>query len=191
MSPGLIGLTKKIRDGLFIAASRTYGEQYLEPFIRAKYRLSPSIGHHDAIDLHTGQRYEIKAAKVLIKHTSDKNLIKRIVGEIDMTALKRMICYADRYTADYRANIQNVKRDHFDYLIYVLLFCDRVVVFQVPTASINKESVKSWSDKHGLYDQFGKSGQFNINKLSIGHHESNYQRDIFTYEQLKNCYKTL
>jgi len=27
-------VVEKLRDGLFLAASRTYGEQYIEPFIR-------------------------------------------------------------------------------------------------------------------------------------------------------------
>lgn len=37
-------LANKVRDGLFLAASRTYAEQYIEPIIRKKYGLSDTSG---------------------------------------------------------------------------------------------------------------------------------------------------
>lgn len=40
----LEGLPAKVRNGLFHAASRTYGEQYVEPFIRFKYGFQESDG---------------------------------------------------------------------------------------------------------------------------------------------------
>ncbi len=185
-----------IRDGLFLAASRTYAEQYIEPFIRAQYGLKVSPSDHDGIDSKTGERYEIKAAKVLTRRVNKRSrlrlsLVQRILAEISNTALHRMVPYAERYTAAYGANIQNVKRDHFDFLVYVLLFSDRIAVFQIPTATIISSNVPNWSDKHGRYDQHGKSGQFNINKNSIAFHESKYRKDVFTYEKLKERYATL
>jgi len=193
MSPLLKGLAEMIRDGLFLAASRTYGEQYIEPFIRAQYGLEVSPSDHDGIDPRTRKRYEIKAAKVLTGRVDAKkaSLLQRILAEINNTQLHRMVAYADRYTAEYDANIQNVKRDHFDFLIYVLLFRDRVVVFEVRTDAITLADIPNWSDKHGRYDKLGKSGQFNIKKHNIERHESKYQKDVFTYEQLKERFEAL
>lgn len=192
MAPALSPEAQKLRDALFLAASRTYAEQYIEPFIRAQYKLDAAFEHHDAIDPKTGERYEIKAAKVLTSRPKAAlKLLARILAEIKNTEFHRMVPYAERYNARYCANIQNVKRDHFDFLICVLLFSDKVVVFQIAVGKINGASVKGWSEKHGLYDQIGKSGQFNINKNSIVHHESNYAKDAFTYEQLLERYETL
>ena len=114
MSPIQASLAELIRDGLFLAASRTYVEQYIEPFIRAEYRLIASTGDdHDGIDPKTKERYEIKAAKVLTGRidAKSKSLMQRILVEITNTALHRMVSYDDRYVASYGANIQNVKRD--------------------------------------------------------------------------------
>jgi len=189
----LDGIAKKLRDGLFLASSRTYGEQYVEPFIRKQYNLEASNSDDfDAIDRISGTKYEIKSAKVLKRRNNSKNsLLERILAEADNTELNRMIAFEDRFTADYDANIQNVKRDHFDFLIYVLLFEDCIEVFGIQKELISRLYIQNWSDKHGRYDELGKSGQFNITKIHIHWHEENYKREVFTYEQLKFVYETI
>jgi hypothetical protein len=194
MRVGLNELAEKIRNGLFMAASRTYGEQYIEPFVRAHYGLdSPSSDDHDGVHPSTGDRYEIKAAKVLTSRivSAKRSLIERILAEGTNTALHRMVPYANRYSAEYAANIQNVKRAHFDFLIYVLLFSDRVTVFKVGAKDISNPNVPNWSDKHGRYDQHGMSGQFSINKNSLRSHEERFLQVVLTYEDLSERYKSL
>ena len=61
-----------VRDGLFSAASRTYAEQYIEPLIREKFNLlEPSGDDYDAGD-REGNRYEIKASKVMRRRNNRK-----------------------------------------------------------------------------------------------------------------------
>jgi len=188
-------VVEKLRDGLFLAASRTYGEQYIEPFIRKQYGLSEAKkGDYDAIDKFKNIKYEIKAAKVLEarpKGNKNKPIMQRVLDEFDTSPLTRKIAFKDRFSADYDANIQNVKRDHFDCLIYVLLFDDYVEVFEIPKNQINSSYIPNWSDKHGRYDQLGKSGQFNITKKLIKWHEDHYKKDIFTYKHLKQVYEAI
>jgi len=187
-------IVKKLRDGLFLAASRTCGEQYVEPFIRKQYNLEESGSNDfDALNKANGIRYEIKSAKVLKSRQNLKkqSILQRILDEVHKSQLNRMVAFKDRFTIDYDANIQNVKRDHFDFLIYALLFEDCIEVFEIPKKLIGKFFIPNWSDKHGRYDELGKSGQFNITKTSISMHEENYKRDIFTYEQLKKVYETM
>lgn len=182
----------KVRNGLFLAASRTYGEQYVEPFIRKQYDLMDPPGNdHDGVGK-DGTRYEIKASKVLKKTeniSKNKPLLDRVIFENDNAQINRLVPFSESLSAKYDANIQNVKRDHFEELIYVLLFGDCVKVFQIEASQIS--GIPRWSDKHGRYDALGKSGQFMINKGSIQWHLNNQLKDTFTYQQLAETYKTI
>lgn len=188
------GLVKKVRGGLFLASSRSYGEQYVEPFVRYKYNLQNSVGnYHDGIDK-DGKRYEIKSAKVL-KATNNgkklKTILERILFENKNIETNRLVPFNEAKTADYLANIQNVKRDHFDYLIYVLLFGDCVKIFSAKAEEIKTKDFPNWSDKHGRYDQLGKSGQFPINKNNIQWHIDNHFKDTVFYDEMKKAYQKL
>jgi len=182
----------KIRNGLFLAASRTCGEQYVEPFIRHIYGLfDPSGNDHDGVGP-DGVRYEIKMSKVLRKTTNvskSKSLLERVLFENDNAQINRLVPFAKAQVESYDANIQNVKRDHFEELIYVLLFEDCLKVFQTKAEDIS--AIPRWSDKHGRYDALGKSGQFMINKGSIDWHLKNYLKDTFTYKQVSVAYQQI
>jgi hypothetical protein len=187
-------IVKKIRDGLFLAPSRSYGEQYVEPFIRKKYGLNdPGSNDYDAID-NNGKRYEIKACKVLKAAGNGKRLktiIERILFENNNLETNRLVPFSECKTADYLANVQNVKRDHFDYLIYVLLFADCVKIFSAKKEDIGTGIFMNWSDRHGRYDAVGKSGQFGITKSNIQWHIDNHLKDTVTYQEMTKAYKEL
>ena len=182
----------KVRNGLFLAASRTYGEQYVEPFIRQQYDLiDPPENDHDGV-AKDGTRFEIKASKVLRKTANiskTKPLLDRVCFENDNAQINRLVPFSASLSIKYDANIQNVKRDHFEQLIYVLLFEDCVKVFQIEAGKIS--SIPRWSDKHGRYDALGKSGQFMINKGSIQWHLDNQLKDTFSYQQVADTYKKI
>ena len=188
------GLVKRIRDGLFLASSRSYGEQYIEPFVRRKYNLkNPTSNDHDATD-RNGKRHEIKACKVLRATDNSKKLktiIERILFENNNIETNRLVLFSECKTVTYLANVQNVKRDHFDYLIYVLLFGDCVKIFSAKKEEINTQNFSSWSDKHGRYDKRGKSGQFGITKNNIQWHLDNHLKDTVSYDEMKNIYNEL
>ena len=188
------GLVKRIRNGLFLSSSRSYGEQYIEPFVRKKYNLkNPTSNDHDAID-QNGKRYEIKACKVLRatdNSKKSKTILERILFESNNTETNRLVLFSERKTTTYLANVQNVKRDHFDYLIYVLLFEDCVKIFSANKEEIETQIFSSWSDKHGRYDALGKSGQFGISKSNIQWHLDNHLKDTVSYDEMKNIYSEL
>jgi hypothetical protein len=185
---------EELRDGLFFAASRTYAEKYMEPVIRALYGLAESSSNdHDAVDSGTNETYEIKCSKVLTRRIDATNttLFGRIRAEKLNTELDRVVAYEARYEADYGSNIQNIKRDHFDFLIYGLLFRDCISIFRLPVTEIKRPDLPNWSDIHGRYDAPGMSGQFNINKSFIALHENSYHLDTLTYTDLVPVYKSL
>jgi hypothetical protein len=176
-----------VRDGLFLAASRTYGEQYIEPLIRFRYDLSrPTSNDHDAKDV-DGNRIEIKACKVLessANREGTRSLLERVLYENENLPTKRMIEFEDHLNRNYDANVQNVKRNHFEYLLYVLLFKDCVKVFRAETNEIATGRFKGWSDKHGRYDELGKSGQFSVSKSTIEWHLENHLMDTIKYQEV-------
>jgi len=180
------------RDGLFLAPSRSYAEQYVEPLIRDKYGLSePSSNDHDALDEH-GVKYEIKASKVLRESgnsSKSKSLYERIIFENLNLETSRLIPFKEAKKAEYGANIQNVKRDHFTYLIYVLLFEDVVKVFKCDKNDV--AGIPNWSGKHGRYDAPDKSGQFALNKRNIDWHVTNHLFDTFNYEEATRIFMKL
>ena len=184
----------KVRDGLFMASSRTYAEQYVEPLIREKYDLLlPKGDDHDALG-RDGVKYEIKASKVLHptgNGKSAKTLIDRVLFESDHNVTKRLVPFDEHKSADYLANIQNVKRDHFDILIYVLLFEDCIKVFFANTTDISKGILPSWSDKHGRYDALGKSGQFPVTKSTIAWHLGKNLVDTIDYSEAAKIFERL
>ena len=190
----VVDLVRKIRDGLFLASSRTYGEQYVEPFIRAKYKLDePSSSDHDAVGA-AGKKYEIKACKVLRSTDNGKNsksIIERILFEIGNIETNRLVTFSEHDTAEYLANVQNVKRDHFDTLIYVLLFEDCIKIFFAERDTIATGIFQSWSDKHGRYDVPGKSGQFGITKSNIAWHLERNLRDTVSYQEVTEIFKRI
>lgn len=184
----------KIRDGLFLASSRTYGEQYVEPFIRAKYSLEePTESDHDGTDS-LGNKYEIKSCKVLRKTGNDKrakNLLERIMFEHGNIETNRLVPFSEALDADYLANVQNVKRDHFHTLIYVLLFSDCVKIFWANSKDIFTGNLPGWSDKHGRYDALGKSGQFGITKTTVKWHLEKNLKDTATYPEMAAIFRKL
>jgi hypothetical protein len=182
----------KIRNGLFLASSRTYGEQYIEPFIRSEFFLKEPDGNdHDGVDS-KGIKYEIKASKVLSvtdNLSKSKSLYERILFENSNLETSRLIPFAECRKSDYGANIQNVKRDHFEFLVYVLLFEDCLKVFKIKSHEISE--IPSWSNKHGRYDQLGKSGQFPIHKGNIEWHLKTCLLETYDYEHLASVYRKL
>lgn len=111
--------------------------------------------------------------------------------EVEDSPLNRYFDSSERFTEDYDANIQNVKRDHFDILIYVLLFKDCLRVFFADVSTISTGQLPSWSDKHGRYDEEGKSGQFPISKSTIEWHESHNLKYIMDYEEAAQIFQRL
>ena len=174
--------SKKFRDGMFLASSRTYGETYMEPIIRKILGLSESpTGENDALD-DNGEFGEIKCSKILIELLKDPSLIESVILENDNTILKRLIKFVDCFTSNYYANIQNVKRDHFEFLIYVLLFEDCIKIFKSYRGDIS--SKPNWCPKHGRYDVVGKSGQFGITKNNIKKHLKNNLIQTLTWDEV-------
>tara|TARA_Y100000310_G_scaffold48776_1_gene45126 strand:+ start:175 stop:735 length:561 start_codon:yes stop_codon:yes gene_type:complete len=180
---------EKFRNGMFFAPSRTYGESYMEPIIRKILGLSESpTGENDALN-DNGEFGEIKCSKVLWTKPKTNSLLERIISENENNVLTRLIPFAGCYDSKYDANIQNIKRDHFEFLIYVMLFEDCIQIFKSYRGDIS--SKPGWSGRHGRFDVVGKSGQFSIRKNNIEKHLKNNLIDTKTWEEVYEITKDI
>jgi hypothetical protein len=73
----------------------------------------------------------------------------------------------------------------------VLLFEDCAKIFFAEKNAISKGNFAAWSDKHGRYDQLGKSGQFGITRSTIQFHLDNHLKDTVSYEEMADVYERL
>ena len=182
---------ENFRNGMFLASSRTYGETYMEPIIRNICKLSESTTSENDAENNNGESEEIKCTKVLRTKPKGKSLalVERIILESENNVLSRLISFDDCYTEKYDGNIQNVKRDHFSILKYVMLFADCIKIFEVRKEDISK--IPNWSGNHGRYDVEGKNGQFNIRKSNITWHLENNLVNTLTWEEVYQVAKDI
>jgi len=175
----------QFRNGIFLAPSRTYGESYMEPIIRKYFGWNkPPTNEYDA-DAENSERVEIKSVKVLKQYKNKKSsLVEQIILQSEKSVLNRLIPFNECMNSDYDCNVQNVKRDHFDKLLYVMLFEDCLKIFITNTSEINGDNLPNWSDKHGRYDELGKSGQFFIKKNNIDWHIKNNLQVTLTWDEV-------
>lgn len=181
-----------IRKGLFLAASRTFGEGLMEPLVRNMFGYIKSDSDDcDAICPKTNERGEIKFARAMTGKPNEKkkSLFEKIETQAYSDPLTRLVKFDDRLVIDYIANIQNVKRDHFNFLLYGILFCEGISFFRIKRENIYK--ISNWSDKHGRYDEEGKSGQFPIYKKNILLHEKEYFIQFKNYDELARLTKEI
>ena len=182
--------SKKFRDGMFLAPSRTMGETFMEPIIRKFRGLNSSpTGENDASN-DAGEFSEIKCARVLKRLPKKKtSLAEKVMSVSENNVLSRLIPFGDCYDSKYGSNIQNVKRDHFSKLVYVMLFEDCIKIFEMKREDIS--SITNWCPLHGRYDEPGKSGQFNITKNKIKEHLENNLIDTLTWNEVYEIAKVL
>ena len=117
----------------------------------------------------------------IIEMEKDEKEISDKDNKID-NELNRLVKSDDCYDSKYLSNIQNVKRDHFSKLIYVMLFEDCIKIFESVTEDIS--NIPNWSGKHGRYDAVGKSGQFGITKATIKWHFENNLVATLTWDEV-------
>ena len=178
------------RNGMFLAPSRTTGETFMEPIIRKLRGWEPTPTNENDAKNNNGEFIEIKCSKVLLSTQNKKtSLAEKVMSVSENNVLSRLIPFGDCYDSKYGSNIQNVKRDHFSKLVYVMLFEDCVKFFETNREDVS--NIPNWCPLHGRYDEPGKSGQFNITKNNIERHLENNLIDTLTWNEVYEIAKVL
>lgn len=94
----------------------------------------------------------------------------------------RSLCSFDNLDSDqtYDCNIQHVKRELFDILVYVIYCSDAVLIFRARVDQIDKKNIP-YSDRQQR--NHSGNGQFHINKGTYCRHKK-YLKQIMTYPQV-------
>lgn len=58
------------------------------------------------------------------------------------------------------------------------------VGFQIIGRSRALDNGSGWSEKHGRYDELGKSGQSSVNRNTVQWHLDNHLRETVAYEEI-------
>lgn len=169
-----------IRDGIFALHTRRFGtvaENLIK--ILANVAWGKNISH-DLYDEQTLKKIEVKFSRALKSNKNvinESNIIEQIISADDKT---RMFKSAEWKNFSFDCNIQQIKIKEFDVLYYGIFFSDKVKIFKIRAAQIDKQ-VK-YSDKQHK-GNIGE-GQFHLNNQSFKYHLEHFFEIELTYKKI-------
>ena len=178
--------TRAFKQGVFLHSPRKFGT-LAEIMATALFDLKPAeSGEYDRLD-DNGDRVEIKFSRVLEPiegSMNEKNCVKQTV---DASRGPQAISSSEAKTAGYDCNIQQVKPEKFDTLIYGLFFKDKIEIFKIPSSEVADCPKGSPHQQRGnkTSDDAVNEGQFHITKDTIDYHRTRYKVKTVTYRKLK------
>lgn len=170
---------RTLKDAIFKLHTRNFGK-ITEIIIERTQHLSESHSlFHDLFSNQLGLRYEVKFSRVQQK-TPKIQKEKAIESILAIAQAQRNVSFAEIDKHQFDCNIQQIKKNEFDLLIYGLMFDDIVLIFQIPNSSINEDVGYSNKQHKGNEGE----GQFHITEKNIAIHLENFLISKLTYEQL-------
>ncbi|MBD13545.1 MAG: hypothetical protein CMJ72_00080 [Planctomycetaceae bacterium] len=169
---------ESFRRGLFSLHTTRFGKVG-EIFIQAMENLAgPESNFHDLFDPREGERVEVKCSRVL-EANSEKITVENFIDQcINNDPESRPLDFEEREDHSWDCNMQQIKRDEFSRLYYLLFFRNRVLVFCIRSEQIGEDI--NFSDRqHGRDGE----GQFHITDRNISHHIATYLLHHYTYNE--------
>ena len=171
------------KNGIFNLHTTRFGT-IGELIIQKKYNMINS--NNNAYDkIYNGEKIEIKFSRALKEHTDKINIVNLIEQCLNSSSVHRWIKYDERNTNVFDCNIQQVKPNEFDWLFYGIFFQDKIVIFKIPSSSI--QSIPSYSNKQHR-GNIGE-GQFHITNDNIEYHIKHFLVQIMTYNEIYDLFK--
>lgn len=170
---------KTFRDNLFQMNTRRFGKVMEVAVSRLTSSEFSHNVYHD-LDTNKGTRIEVKFSRVEKQHPqaiTENNVLDVIQRE---GLYVRMFQFEEWHYQKFNCNIQQLKRDEFDILIYGLLFADRVLVFMATPEAIG-ENMK-YSDRQHKGNK--GEGQFHITPSTLQYHIDNHLLATLSYYDL-------
>lgn len=176
---------KEFRDGIFALRTRRFGT-IAEIMIEALYHFSKSHNQfHDRFDEVANKRIEVKFSTVMKENDSVINKWNAIEQCKKANLGNRALSSIEMFKYGFDCNIQQVKRNEFDFIYYGLFFSDKVAIFKMDSNDVLK--CLGYSDKQHK-GNLGE-GQFHLNKATIKYHFDNHFAQWLTYEELYNLFE--
>lgn len=155
-----------IKENIVEMVPRTFGEKVGEYLIR---KLIPELedrldNSHDASL--NGEKVEIKLSRALKKSSSASSVKELLTSRKDRGLIK----FDSDFSFD--CNIQQVKPDCFDHIVYGILFDDAIFVFKASKEDILYNKGLGYNDKQHR-GNVGE-GQFHLKRSNINFHIDNF-----------------
>lgn len=185
---------EQFRLGIF--SLRTNFGEFAELMLREYLLLFPSgctafdLRHED------GRRIEVKFSRAYKKSLS---VTAENVIEI-CTNCSSMVYDSDEAEdndANYDCNIQQLKPDCFDILLYGVFFADKIELFMtdrsvfpgsVDEYDLNPENVREKLPGYARQHRGGEEFQFHLTRRTIGFHREHYKLGELTYEEVYDLF---
>ena len=176
-------MIEDFRDGLLSLNTRQFGKvAELIVQLLQDYGDSNKL-EFDLLSLDTGEKIEVKASRVYKKQALDLSLDSLYDTIINNSNRNRLLKQKQAPKAKFDCNIQQIKRQYFDKLYYLLLFYDKIEIFSISPNDIVADTKIGYSDKQHR-GNVGE-GQFHITAQNYSHHKAHYLIESVSYAQLK------
>lgn len=172
---------KTFRDNLFQMNTRRFGK-VAEMIVKnlTDTRFSTNIHHDLNTNFNNGTRIEVKFSRVEKRHNrtiEDFNVLSVIETE---GLSVRLFPFGEWKDHNFDCNIQQIKKNEFDVLVYGLMFADRVIIFMATPEQI--DSNMRYSNKQHKGNE--GEGQFHINPRTLEYHLENHHFVTLSYTDL-------
>ena len=169
------------RDGIIDMHTRQFGAvaeiivMILQDCVKSKKL------EFDLIDI-KNKKIEVKASKVLRKNKlniTKENFYDIIINNSNKN---RLLQQKNIHETEFDCNIQQIKTELFDKMIYLLFFKDIIEIFEITKQKIISDKNIYYSDKQHRGNT--GEGQFHINNKTYQYHKKHYFIASVTYQEL-------
>ncbi|MBQ5469943.1 MAG: hypothetical protein IIT54_04985 [Acetobacter sp.] len=179
---------EKLRDWILNQNTRRVG-QIAEDIIQKLFNLEKGHNqYHDLYDPNSNSRIEVKSSIVQEKHKNSsqlENVIKKLQSQT-FTPKNRYISFNDWQSCQFDCNIQQIKRDQFEVLYYVLFFYDKILIFRINSVDIGTDDKIFYSNIQHLGNE--GEGQFHINEKTLAYHYEKYLERLLEYSEIVSLF---
>lgn len=173
--------SERFKDGIIDMNTRQFGTTAEIIVMILQNCIQSKKLEFDLIDINN-HKIEVKASKVFRKQKLDLSVENFYHIIIRNSNRDRLIKQTDVQRHEFDCNIQQIKAQLFDKLIYLLFFNDVIEIFEITGKQIAKDKNIFYSDKQHR-GNFGE-GQFHINNKTYSHHKKNYFLEAISYAKL-------
>lgn len=171
-----------LKENLKQMAPRPFGEKFGEWLIS---KIEPSLQErqdtsHDAIL--NDKKCEIKISRALLKSSSKLSFTEKLLSD----NLRKFVKSNSLDTFD--CNIQQVKPNCFDVIIYGVFFDDIIYLFKTDSDTIKNDKKIGYIDKQHR-GNVGE-GQFHIKRNNLQYHIDNFLYKKLKWDELMNIIQT-
>lgn len=171
----------KFREGIIDLNTRQFGTASEIIIEILKDYIGSGKLEFDLIDIDEN-KIEVKASKVYKKQRLALDITTFYDLILNNSNRDRLLLQKETSSQDFDCNIQQIKVNLFDKLIYLLFFRDVIEIFEIDSFRVKKDTAIAYSDNQHR-GNVGE-GQFHINNRTYGHHKKNYFIQSITYQAL-------